>query len=72
MNASQYRRFRLVSVLLLVVWATVAVGIIGYWAELPFLLKGIAIAVGCVLVPDITSFIQVFSSYERYLRDGLE
>lgn len=72
MNASQYRRFRAVLGLLLMVWAAVAVGIIGYWAELPFLLKGIAIAVGCVLVPDITTFIQVFSSYERYLRDGLE
>ena len=57
MNASQYRRFRAVLGLLLVVWAAVAVGIIGYWAELPFLLKGIAVAVGFVLVPDITTFI---------------
>ena len=72
MNASQYRRYRLVLGVLLLVWALVVVCIVGYWAELPFLLKGVAVALGCVIIPDITTFIQVFSSYERYSREGLE
>jgi hypothetical protein len=72
MSASQYRRYRAVLGLLFLVWGAVAIGIIGYWAELPLLLKGVAVAVGFVLVPDITTFIQLFSSYKRYSREGLE
>ena len=72
MDAAAYRQFRWRLALLLVLWAAAAVGIVGYWAELPFLLKILAVVVGCVVVPDIGTFIQVFSSYRRYQREGLE
>jgi hypothetical protein len=72
MSEAQYRRYRLVLAVLLFVWATAAVGIIGYWSQLPFLLKCLAVVVSFVVAPDIAMFIQLFSSYKRYAREGLE
>ena len=67
-----YKRFRWRLALLLVFWLAAVIVIVGYWAELPFLLKILAVVVGCVVVPDIGTFVQVFSSYRRYQREGLE
>ena len=72
MNAAEYRQFRLRLAALLVFWAAAVVAIIGYWPVLPLLFKVLGVAVGFVIVPDITTFIQVFSSYDRYSKDGLE
>jgi hypothetical protein len=72
MNEAQYRRYRLMLAVLLLVWAAMAVAIVGYWLHLPFLLKCLAVVVGVVLVPDIEMFIQVFSSYKRDSREGLD
>ena len=72
MNAAEYRRFRLRLAGLLTLWAAAVVVIVGYWPVLPLLLKVLSVAVCCFIIPDFTTFIQVFKSYDHYSREGLE
>jgi hypothetical protein len=71
MNAHAYMRYRLTLVGYVAVWLLAAVAIIGFWHQLPLLLKGIALAVAVVVTPDIGMFERLFMSYERYSREPL-
>jgi len=72
MDASAYRHYRLRLLGLLLLWLAAAVAIVLFWQQLPLLAKGVALLVAVFVIPDAGTVKQAFSSYESYLREGLE
>jgi hypothetical protein len=72
MNRSAYQRYRLRLLSELTIWVAAAIAIIGYWEQLPLVGKGVAVVVCILVAPSIGCIKQVFASFERYSRHGLE
>jgi len=71
MDARAYVRYRVWLIGLVLIWLVAFVAIGFYWSWLPMLLKGAAVIVASVVGPDIELLEQIFTSYERYSREGL-
>ena len=72
MDRVAYARYRLRLCIELSLWLAAAVAIVGYWEQLPLVARVVAIATCFMVAPSIACIKQVFASFERYSRHGLE
>ena len=72
MDRRSYASYRLHLALGLVVWLAAAVAVIGFWAEIHRIAKVVAVVICVVLAPSIGCVKQVFASFDRYAKHGLE
>lgn len=71
MSRPQYMRYRLKMLAFLIFWGLfIATGIF-FWDQLHILLKGLFIVLGYVIYPTIDILEQLFTSYDKYLQEGL-
>ncbi|RQR24549.1 hypothetical protein DIE23_33385 [Burkholderia sp. Bp9143] len=71
MSRSEYLRFRLRLLALIVVWAITCIALVIFWGRLPVLLKGLVVVLEYVFGPDLDLIENLFVSYEKYLKNGL-
>ena len=72
MDRRAYARYRLSLTIGLLAWLAAAIAVVGFWAELHLIAKGIAVAICVVVTPSVGCIKQVFARYERYSQHGLE
>ena len=71
MDEATYHRYRSRLALFILAWAISAIALVFYWPVLPILARVVAILVGALVAPDASTVEQIFTSYERYQREGL-
>jgi O-antigen/teichoic acid export membrane protein len=71
MDRDAYRRYRMRLLLLILLWIAMATLAVIYWADIPVAAKiGIGV-LGIAFNPGISPIEQVFTSYERYEKEGI-
>lgn len=70
MSKPQYQRYRLKLLIIVSIWIFFSIVLAIYWGGLHVVLKGVFLAIGYVFIPDFGMVEQIFTSYEKYLKEA--
>lgn len=70
MSKPQYQRYRLKLLIIVFIWICFSIVLAIYWAGVHVVLKGVFLALGYIFIPDFGIFEQIFTSYEKYLKEA--
>lgn len=71
MSRSEYFRFRLRLLALIVLWVFSGIALVVFWGRLHVLLKCLVVVLEYVFSPGIDLIENLFVSYKKYLKNGL-
>lgn len=71
MNRDEYRRYRVRLTTITVAWIAFAIICFVTWQDMPTYVRVFISLLGLVFVPDMSMLEQIFTSYDRYEREGI-
>jgi len=71
MSRSQYTRFRVKLLTILIALIGGAAAVVLHWEQLPLLVKAVLAIAGWIIIPTVDMIEQIFVPYEKYLKEGL-